>query len=109
MHADRNAQDGGQRQHIRPDMPVTQGAMVGAPVGHHRIHITEGPLSGEIGHKVMCGPGGIGAFVDLLVNVCGQVDGPNPRQSAIYRPKAFDQVQRSMVRGMPPRVRKPEE
>ncbi len=55
VHADRNAQDGGQRQLSAPICPGTQGAMVGAPVAITELHITEGPLSGEIGHKVMCG------------------------------------------------------
>ena len=41
VHTDRDAQDGRQADQVRADVTVAEHAVIGAPVGHHGIHIPE--------------------------------------------------------------------
>ena len=63
VHVNRNSQHGSQGNQVGADMTMRYGAMVGAPVTHHRIHITEGGGSSVVWYKPGGRPGRIGAFV----------------------------------------------
>ena len=70
MHADRDPEHGSQRDQVGTDMTVVERAVVGAPVGHHRIHILELAFAREVRHEIGGRPARIGAAGEQLKNIC---------------------------------------
>ena len=66
MHADRDSQHGSHADQICADMTIAQRAVICAPICHHSVNIAERALPGNVGRKPVCGPGGIGAFIQLF-------------------------------------------
>ena len=48
--------------------------MIGTPVAHDCVYITEGPIACSIRHKPGGWPGGVGPFVENCVHLIRQVN-----------------------------------
>src|SRR6266508_2193535 len=72
-------------------MPIAQGAMICAPVRHHRIDIAEGTLTSEIGNEPVSRPSRICTLVKLMVNFLRQVHSPTFGDWE-YRTHSIDQI-----------------
>ena len=57
-------------------MAVNGHSMVGTPVCHNAVHIGERSLSGQVRAEPCGRPGRVGAFVDGVVNLVGQISRP---------------------------------
>ena len=76
VERDGDAQHRRQRDEVRADVPVDEGAVVRAPVGHDAVDVLESALPGQAGGEPGRRPGAVGAQVDLFVHVVGQQGGP---------------------------------
>ena len=77
MHANGDAQDGTERQHIGSDVAIGDGSVVGTPAVHDGIYILETIfLLIEARHKPRRGPSGIGTAVEDIMNLGGQFHRP---------------------------------
>ena len=78
VHADRNTQDGAQRDEIRADMTVADRAVVGAPVVHYIISRlrTGCPLTVAARREPGAGPGVVGTLPERIGHLVRQVDSP---------------------------------
>ena len=76
VHRNRDAQHAGQCNEVSTHMAVNGHAMVGTPVCHNAVHIGERTLSGQARAEPCGRPGWVGAFVDSVVNLVGQISRP---------------------------------
>ena len=63
VHINGYPQHGSQGYQVGADMTIRYGAMISAPVTHHRIYIVEGGDSGQAWYKPGGRPARIGTFV----------------------------------------------
>lgn len=51
VHINRYTQHGREGDKLGPHMAVDRNAVVRAPICHDAVHVGEGPVPGELGHK----------------------------------------------------------
>ena len=94
VHIDGDSQDGGQRDQIGTDMPVTHHAVICAPIVHHRVDILEHTLAGDTRGEPRGRPGRVGALIQRVMCLFGDFNGDAFSQLQ-YWSQAFDQVKSS--------------
>ena len=75
MHTNWNSQHGSQGDEIGSDVAIRKRTVIGTPVGHDRIHITEGSLPSEPGYEPGGRPGGTGPLIQDVMGFIRQFNG----------------------------------